>query len=373
MQLQPVRSYKLRGAFNKISTLDDASRSRGVVCASAGNHAQGFAYSCQKLGIKGVVYMPKITPKQKVAATRRWGGDAINIVLTGDTFDDAAAAAREYQSTSGAVFVHPFDDAGIIEGQGTVGLEILQDCPTGPDYVFLPVGGGGLAAGVSTVLRAARGNSVQIIGVEPEGAPSMLLALRAGAPVRVDKIDPFVDGAAVKRVGDLTYAYCSKNLDKMHLVPEGAVCTTTLRLYQEEAIVAEPAGCLSIAALEDFAQEIKGKTVVAVVSGGNSDIERIQEIKDRSLQHEGLLHYFLIRFAQRPGSLREFVSSVLGPEDDIVRFEYLKKTAREQGPALVGIEVHARKDYEVLLRNMRRYGVDYTEVNKDDKLWGFLV
>lgn len=215
--------------------------------------------------------MPKITPKQKVAATRRWGEDAIEIRLVGDTFDDSFAAARDFQLQNGKTFIHPFDDPAIIEGQGTVGLEIMQDCPApGPDYVFLPVGGGGLAAGVSSVLRSARGAACTIVGVEPEGAPSMLLALRAGAPVRVERIDPFVDGAAVKRVGDLTFAFCAQGLDKMHVVPEGQVCTATLRLYQEEAIVAEPAGALSVAALQDFAEEIKGKTVVAIVSGGNS-------------------------------------------------------------------------------------------------------
>ncbi len=375
------------------------------MCASAGNHAQGFAYACKALGVKGVVFMPTITPKQKVRQTQMWGEDAVEVRLVGDTFDDAAAEAARASAEHGFTPVPPFNDLRVVEGQGTVGLEILEDYPLAstspsaaallqamigggkggatttttttsgrpaPDFVFLPVGGGGLAAGVGYAVGTAS-PSTKIIGVEPEGAPSMLAALRAGKPVRVDRIDPFVDGAAVKLVGAVPFPYVRASLAGMHLVPEGRVCTTCLRMYSEEGIVVEPAGALSIAALDDFAADIKGAEVVAIVSGSNNDIGRMAEIQERSLQHEGLKHYFLVNFAQRPGALKEFVTFVLGPQDDIVRFEYLRKHSKEAGPALVGIEVATRADYDVLKRNMKRYGVDSIEVSKDDKLYGYLV
>ena len=314
--------------------------------------------------------MPTITPKQKVRQTKFWGESNIEVILTGDTFDDAAAEARRFCEEKQLTFIHPFDDKQIIEGQGTVGLEILEYLKN-PDFVFLPVGGGGLASGVGTYIRI-KSPLTTLIGLEPEGAPSMVAAFRSQKPVRIEKIDPFVDGAAVKRVGDLTYQYCSQTLNGMHLVPEGKVCTTCLELYNE-GIVVEPAGALSIAALDDFAKDIEGKNVVCVVSGSNNDVDRMAEIKERSLQYEGLKHYFLIRFAQRPGSLKEFVTNVLGPDDDIVRFEYLQKTNKETGPALVGIEVGHRSDYDVLIRNMKRYQIDFSEVSRDDKLYGFLI
>lgn len=369
--LQVVRSYKLRGAYNMMSSLTAEQVKNGVVCASAGNHAQGFAFSCKNLGIKGVVFMPVITPKQKINQTKMFGEDFIEVKLTGDTFDDCAVAAKDFTETNRMTFIPPFDDFKIMEGQGTVGVEIVEEL-SNIDYVFIPVGGGGLSAGVGSYFKIFSPQT-KIIGLEPEGAPSMLEAIRAGHPVTLDHIDRFVDGAAVKRVGELTFSICKDVIDEMHLVPEGKICTTILKLYNEDAIVVEPAGALAIAALDDYASQIKGKTVVCIIGGGNNDIDRMPEIKERSLQYEGLKHYFLIRFAQRPGALREFLNFVLGPSDDITRFEYMQKTNKESGPALVGIELQSRNDYERLMQKMQEYHIDFTELNKDDTLFGYLV
>jgi threonine dehydratase len=369
--LQVVRSYKLRGAYNMMSRLPEEKLAKGVVCASAGNHAQGFAYSCKKLNAKGVIFMPVITPKQKINQTRMFGDEWVEIRLVGDNFDECAIAAKAFTEENNMTFIPPFEDKSIIEGQATVGLEILQDL-SHIDYLFLPVGGGGLAAGVGLVFKNFS-PSTKVIGIEPEGAPSMKEAFKHGHPVTLEHLDRFVDGAAVKRVGDLTYRICSQVLDDMDVVAEGKICSTILKLYNEDAIVVEPAGALSIAALDDYADEIKGKTVVCVVSGSNNDIDRMPEIKERSLQYEGLKHYFLIRFAQRPGALKEFVNDVLGPTDDITRFEYMQKTNKEAGPALVGIELQSKHDYEALIRKMSERSIDYTEINKDDTLFGYLI
>ncbi|MEO6316146.1 MAG: threonine ammonia-lyase [Chitinophagaceae bacterium] len=369
--LQIVRSYKLRGAYNMMSSLPTDQLQKGVVCASAGNHAQGFAYSCKKLNVKGVVFMPIITPNQKVHQTKMFGEDFVEVKLTGDTFDDCAVAAKKYTVEHGMVFIPPFDDYKIIEGQATVGVEILEDQPH-IDYLFIPVGGGGLSAGVGSYFKTFSPNT-RVIGVEPAGAPAMYESKLAGRPVTLETIDRFVDGAAVKRVGDITFSICKDVLHDVHLVAEGKVCTTILRLYNEEAIVVEPAGALSIAVLDDYAEEIRGKNVVCIVSGSNNDIDRMQEIKERSLQFEGLKHYFLVRFAQRPGALKEFVNHVLGPNDDITRFEYMQKHNKETGPALVGIELKARQDYDILVKNMQHYQINYTELNKNDNLFGYLV
>lgn len=369
--LQIVRSYKLRGAYNMISSLPEDQRAKGVVCASAGNHAQGFAYSCNVLNIKGIVFMPIITPNQKVRQTKMFGDGNIEIKLVGDTFDDCAAAAKAYTEANGMSFIPPFDHLKVIEGQATVGLEILVDLQ-GIDYLFAPVGGGGLIAGVGAYFQEASPET-KIIGVEPEGASSMSEALKQGAPVKLDSIDPFVDGAAVKRVGDYPFDICKEVIDEMVLVNEGKVCSTILKLYNEDAIVVEPAGALSVAALDNFSEAIKGKKVVCIVSGSNNDIDRMQEIKERSLQFEGLKHFFLIRFAQRPGALKEFVNHVLGPTDDIVRFEYMQKHNKETGPALVGIEMQDKADYERLLENMQRYHINFTPINKNDNLFGYLI
>jgi threonine dehydratase len=369
--LQAVRSYKIRGAYNMMSSLSQAQLQNGVVCASAGNHAQGFAYSCKKLHVHGVVFMPVITPKQKVNQTKMFGGENIQIKLTGDTFDDCAVAAKQFTEENQMVFIPPFDDYRIIEGQGTVGVEIAEDLD-GIDYLFIPVGGGGLSAGVGSYFKTFFPQT-RLIGLEPEGAPAMYEALKAGHPVTLENIDRFVDGAAVKTVGKLTFSICKEVLDEMHLVHEGKVCSTILQLYNEDAIVVEPAGALSIAALDDYKEQIQGKNVVCILSGSNNDIDRMPEIKERSLQYEGLKHYFLVRFAQRPGALKEFVNNVLGPNDDITRFEYMQKTNKESGPALVGIELQNRNDYDILVVNMKRFNIDFSEINKDDKLFGYLV
>ena len=369
--LQVVRSYKLRGAFNMMSSLAEEQLQKGVVCASAGNHAQGVAFSCKRLNVKGVIFMPVITPMQKVNQTRMFGGSNIEIKLIGDTFDDCAIAARQYTSENEMTFIPPFDDYKIIEGQGTVAMEILAE-QSAVDYVIIPVGGGGLCAGVGSYFKT-HSPQTKIIGVEPEGAPSMFAALKAGHPVSLDTIERFVDGAAVKKVGELTFPICQDVIDDMRLVPEGKVCSTILKLYNEDAIVAEPAGALSIAALDDLAEEIKGKNVVCIVSGSNNDIDRMQEIKERSLQYEGLKHYFLINFAQRPGALKEFVNNILGPTDDITRFEYIQKTNKENGPALVGIELQSNKDYEMLIKKLKNFNINYTELNKNDTLFGYVV
>lgn len=369
--LQVVRSYKLRGAYNMMSSLSAEQLKKGVVCASAGNHAQGFAYSCKKLNVKGVVFMPIITPNQKVSQTKMFGEDFVEIILIGDTFDDCAQAAKKFTAENDMVFIPPFDDYKIIEGQATVGMEILEDQPQ-IDYLFIPVGGGGLSSGVGSYFKTFSPQTA-IIGVEPAGAPAMYESKLAGQPVTLESIDRFVDGAAVKRVGDLTFSICKEVLNDVHLVAEGKVCSTILQLYNEDAIVVEPAGALSIAVLDDYADEIKGKNVVCIVSGSNNDIDRMQEIKERSLQFEGLKHYFLVRFAQRPGALKEFVNHVLGPNDDITRFEYMQKHNKETGPALVGIELKERQDYDTLLKNMQRYNINYTELNKNDTLFGYLV
>ena len=369
--LQVVRSYKLRGAYNMMSSLPEEQLQRGVVCASAGNHAQGFAYSCKKLNTKGVVFMPIITPKQKVNQTKMFGEEYVEVKLIGDTFDDCAVAAKIFTEKNGMTFIPPFDDRRIIEGQGTVAVEILED-KADIDYLFVPVGGGGLSSGVGTYFKTYSPKT-KIIGLEPEGAPAMFEALKAGQPVTLESIDRFVDGAAVKRVGDLTFSICKDVLDDMHLVPEGKACSTILQLYNEDAIVVEPAGALSIAALGDYADEIKGMNVVCIVSGSNNDIDRMPEIKERSLQYEGLKHYFLVNFAQRPGALKEFVNHVLGPHDDITRFEYMQKTNKESGPALIGIELKYKKDYVHLMEKMRSHHIDFSEINKDDKMFGYLV
>jgi threonine dehydratase len=369
--LQVVRSYKLRGAYNMISTLNQFQMDHGVVCASAGNHAQGVAHSCKKLGIKGVIFMPEITPKQKVKQTTMFGGDNIEIILVGDTFDDCMKEALEYTVAHKMTFIPPFDNAKIIEGQGTVGVEIFEDLPE-LDVVIVPIGGGGLASGLGSYLKNIK-PSIELIGVEPEGAPSMKNALKNGSPVTLEYIDRFVDGAAVKKVGALTFEYCSELLDQMLLIPEGKICTTILELYNEDAIVVEPAGALAVASLDQLKDFIVGKTVVCVVSGGNNDIERMQEIKEKSLLFEGLKHYFIVRFPQRPGALKLFVNSVLGPHDDITRFEFIKKTNRENGPALVGIELAEKSDYESLVARMKEYKFEVIELNNDQTLFEYLV
>ncbi|MDH5379776.1 MAG: threonine ammonia-lyase, partial [Cyclobacteriaceae bacterium] len=326
--LQPVRSYKIRGAYNMISSLSKKQLENGVVCASAGNHAQGVAYACQKLKIRGWIYMPAPTPKQKIHQVKMFGKEFVEVILTGDTFDDSFAAASAFSEKNNVAFIHPFDDEKVIEGQGTIGLEILEDSDKKIDYLILPIGGGGLASGVSSVFKNLSPDT-KIIGVEPAGAPAMFESIKQQTLVTLEKIDKFVDGAAVKKVGARTFEICKNNLDRVITVEEGKICSTILQLYNHDAIVVEPAGALTISALDQLSEEIKGKRVVCVVSGSNNDITRTEEIKERSLLYEGLKHYFIVKFPQRAGALKEFVEEVLGPDDDIVHFEYHKKTNRE--------------------------------------------
>lgn len=369
--LQVVRSYKIRGAYNLIDSLTEEQRKNGIVCASAGNHAQGVAYACKAMNIYGVIYMPAITPKQKINQVKMFGGEHIEIVLTGDTFDECQAYALAYARQNEKVFIPPFDHVKVIEGQGTVAKEILEE-QSHLDFIFVPIGGGGLCAGISSYLETYSPHT-KVIGVEPSGAPSMSEALKKGKPVKLEKIQRFVDGASVQKVGELTFSICKDSVTEMILVPEGKVSTTILQLYNEDAIVAEPAGALSIAALEAYADQIKGKKVVCILSGGNNDIDRMQEIKERSLLHEGLKHYFIVRFAQRPGALKEFVNHVLGPTDDIVRFEFIQKHNKETGPALIGIEVKAKNDFNSLVQRMDSHQLNYTIVNQNENLFEYLV
>jgi threonine dehydratase len=370
--LQVVRSYKLRGAYNKIASLEPAQREAGIVCASAGNHAQGVAFACRHLGIMGHIYMPVTTPLQKVRKVEDFGGPNVEIILSGDTYDDAYTSAWEHCLTAGAVFIHPFDDLKVIEGQGTVGLEILEDAAFEPDYLFVPVGGGGLAAGVSTYF-AEHCPHTAIVGVEPAGAAAMKKSIAMGVNTTLDDIDRFVDGAAVKRVGDLTFRICRERLYDVLAIPEGKVCATILKLYNEEAIVAEPAGALTISALDQYRPHIRGKKVVCILSGGNNDISRTEEIRERALMYEGLKHYFIIRFPQRAGALKEFVVDVLGPEDDIVHFQYMKKNNREAGPALIGIEFKQAGQLERLQNNLKSHHFNFEYLNGSSDLLRFLV
>ncbi|MEC0125629.1 threonine ammonia-lyase IlvA [Paenibacillus pabuli] len=370
--LQVVRSFKIRGAYNMIRSLTPAEMEKGIVCASAGNHAQGVAFSCNALGIHGKIFMPSTTPNQKVKQVRRFGGNNVEVVLTGDTYDDAYEEAIRTCNEQGMTFIHPFDQPKIIAGNGTVAMEIMESLDENADYMFVTIGGGGLAAGVGTYMKTVSPET-RIIGVEPLGAASMSEAMFRKQVVTLDDIDKFVDGAAVKRVGDLTFDICSGTLDDIVKVPEGKACTTILELYNENAIVVEPAGSLAVAALEQYREQIAGKTVVCVISGGNNDIDRMQEIKERSLIYEGLKYYFMVNFPQRAGALREFLEEVLGPNDDIARFEYTKKTDKENGPALVGIELMYKEDYQPLIERMNRKGLAYTELNKNLNLFNMLI
>lgn len=370
--LQVVRSYKNRGAYNKISSLTNAEQKAGVVCASAGNHAQGFAYSCEKLNIKGKIFMPAPTPKQKISQVKLFGKNCVDIELVGDTFDDAATAAKNFATESGAILIPPFNDLKVIEGQGTVGLEIFKDADFPIDYLFMPIGGGGLSAGVGSYFKQLSPATV-LIGVEPSGAPAMKNSIEKNEIVKLASIDKFVDGAAVKQVGDLTFAICKDALDEVALVDEGKICTLILKLYNQQAMVVEPAGALSIAVLDQYIASIKNKNVVCVVSGGNNDILRTEEIKERSMLYEGLKHYFVIRFPQRAGALKEFVQDVLGPQDSISRFEYTKRNNRETGPALVGVELQHKKDYEGLIERMKERNFNFQLINENPDLFNLLV
>lgn len=370
--LQRVRSYKIRGAYNKMAVMSAENLARGVVCASAGNHAQGVAFACSTMKVKGTIFMPLPTPGQKLEQVRMFGGDDIDIVLYGDTFDEAKDAAVKFCKENQGIFIHPFDDQDIIDGQATAALEILEQSDDPVDYLFLPVGGGGLAAGVCSVFRELSPHT-KIIGVEPSAAASMKKALEKGEPVLLEKISRFVDGAAVQRVGNLNFELCKDVLHDMALVEEGVVCETILSLYNKDAVVVEPAGALSVAALEKYKDQIRGKNVVCIISGSNNDITRMEEIKEKALLHAGLKHYFLVRFAQRPGALKTFVMNVLGPNDDITFFEYTQKNSKEKGIAVLGIGLKNSEDFTPLLDNMKKYDFFVNYLNNDPSLMNLLI
>ncbi|EKZ4975447.1 threonine ammonia-lyase [Listeria monocytogenes] len=373
--LQRVRSFKLRGAFYAISRLSAEQLAKGVVCASAGNHAQGVAYTCKRMTVPATIFMPTTTPQQKVSQVKFFGGSNVEVVLVGDTFDASATAAKEFAASHGQTFIPPFDDPDIIAGQGSLAVEMVKDLNKAheqADYVFAGIGGGGLISGVATYLKA-KSPITKIIGVEPDGAPSMTAALKQNQVVTLDKIDKFVDGAAVKEVGSLTFQHAKVLVDEVTTISEGAVCSTILDMYTKQAIVAEPAGALSVAALEIYREEIKDKTVVCIVSGGNNDINRMQEIEERSLLHEGLKHYFIVNFSQRPGALKEFVNDVLGPHDDITKFEYTKKVNRGNGPVIIGVLLQDKNDYEGLLDRVADFDPSYIPINDNQTLYTLLV
>ena len=369
---QEVRSYKIRGAYNLMNSITEEEKKKGAVCASAGNHAQGVAFSANALKVKATIFMPKTTPLQKVHRVEHFGDGFIEIKLVGHTFDECSIEARKYCKKIGAIFIPPFDDYTVISGQGTVGKEIFDEMGEKIDMVFGPIGGGGLISGLGTYLKT-KIPDIKLIGVEPENANSMAQAVKAGKVVTLEKIETFVDGAAVKTVGEKNFQIASKLIDDFTTVSVGKVCTTMIELYQNQGIISEPAGALSIAALEEFRNKIKGKIVVCILSGGNNDILRYPEIMEKSLIYLGLKHYFLIEFAQKPGQLKEFVNSALGPTDDIVRFEYIKKTEKEKGPALIGVELDKKEHLEPLLKRMSKIGLSYTRITSSDLLYSYLI
>jgi threonine dehydratase len=369
--LQPVRSYKLRGAYNFIAQLPDQARARGVVCASAGNHAQGVALACALLGIDGWAYLPRTTPRQKRDRIEALGDGRVEIRATGDTYDEASESAVTFARSNGATLVPAFDALDTIAGQGTVVREIEQQLGRAPDVLVVPVGGGGLLAGTSAWL-SGDGPSPRLVGVEPAGAASMAAAMRAGAPVRLDDLDTFVDGAAVRQVGASTYAHAAGSGVQLLTVTEGELCTEMIELYQADGIIAEPAGALASTAISRL-DDLAGRTVVCVLSGGNNDLSRYPEILERSLVHLGLKHYFLVEFPQEPGALRGFLDHALGPDDDITLFEYVKRSNRETGPALVGIELARREDITPLLERLDGMALVVERVQPDHALFRFLV
>lgn len=373
--LQKVRSFKLRGAYYAIHSLPREQVEKGVVCASAGNHAQGVAYTCHELKTPAVIFMPSTTPNQKISQVKFFGGEFVDVQLIGDTFDESAAAAKEFTKEHRLTFINPFNDEHIIAGQGTVALEIFEDAKDlemTPDYIISAIGGGGLVSGVSTYTKAVSPQT-KVIGSEPLGARSMELAFAKGHPEPLEQIEKFVDGAAVKEVGDKTYAHAKSYVDELISVDEGLVCSTILELYSKQAIVVEPAGAVSVASLEMLRDEIIGKNVVCIISGGNNDINRMAEIEERSLIYEGLKHYFLVHFPQRPGALREFVTDILGPNDDITRFEYTKKVNRGSGPVVLGVQLQEKAAYEPLIEKMKQFDPSFVNLKDDPTLYTLLV
>lgn len=373
--LQAVRSFKIRGAYYAITQTTPEQRKRGVVCASAGNHAQGVAWTCHNLGVHATIFMPVTTPQQKVGQVSFFGGDDVTIKLTGDTFDASAQAATEFCEKENQTFIAPFDNLNTMAGQGTLAVEVFEDAKAQNlkvDYLLAAIGGGGLISGISAYTKGTSPET-KVVGVEPQHAASMAAAFAKGGPVTLDEMDTFVDGAAVRTVGDLTYANAKAYVDKLEAVPEGQVCRTILDLYGKEAIVAEPAGALSVAALEQMQAELTGKTVVCVISGGNNDINRMQEIEERASIFEGVQHYFVVDFPQRPGALREFTNVVLGPNDDITKFEYTKKVNRGSGPVLIGVRLGDKATLPALLERLTKFDPHYINLVENQMLYTMLV
>lgn len=370
--LQQVRSFKIRGAYNKISSLKKEEIKKGIICASAGNHAQGFAFSCQKLEINGEVYMPATTPDQKVSQVRMFGGEFVDIILVGDSYDACQKVALDAAKDANKTFIHPFDDPEVIEGQGTIALEMLDQYSKGFDYVLVPLGGGGLISGMLTVFKK-KSPGTKVIGIEPEGAASMKLALEKGKRIPLESMDYFVDGAAVRQVGRLPFKICKEHLDQILVIPEGKICQTILEVYNKDGIVAEPAGALAIAALNLMSDKIKNKSIGVLVCGGNNDIFRMPEIKERALLYAELKHYFLVDFPQRSGALKQFVTEILGPNDDITHFEFKKKHFRNSATAVVGIELKEASDLTILVERMKKYNFKFDYINDKKNLFQVLI
>jgi threonine dehydratase len=369
--LHQTRSFKIRGAFNKIYKLKNFAQKKGVVTTSAGNHAQGVAFACSKLKIYGTIFMPQVTPPQKINRVKYFGKNFVECRLIGKNFDESEREAKKYAKIKGGVYIPPFDDLDVIFGQGTIGYEIYSDLPE-VDVVLATVGGGGLVSGLALYLKNVN-KKIKIFGVEPQGANSMYESLKHKRIITLKEVDTFVDGAAVKRVGNLTFKICQKYVDRILSVPEGAVASAMIDLYQNEGIITEPAGALAMAALNFLNSKIKNKNVVCVISGGNNDLLRYPEILERSLIYQGKKHYFLIEFAQKPGQLKKFVNNVLRPNDDIVLFEYIKTNNKEKGPALVGIELQNSKDLKPILLKLRNFGFTFKKINIDHPLYNYLI
>ena len=373
--MQKVRSFKLRGAYYAIHQLSDEDKARGVVCASAGNHAQGVAYTCNEMKIPATIFMPVTTPHQKIGQVRFFGGKFVTIKLVGDTFDASAQAAQEYTKSEGMTFIDPFDDYNVQAGQGTVAYEIYEQAQeegVSFDSILVPVGGGGLISGVATYLKDVA-PSMEVIGVEASGARSMRAAFDRGYPVKLEEIDKFADGIAVQKVGVKTYEVARKYVDRLLGVDEGLISETLIDMYSKVGTIAEPAGAASVAALEVIKDEIKGKTIVCIISGGNNDINRMPEMEERALIYDGIKHYFVVNFPQRPGALREFVNDILGPNDDITRFEYIKRANKGKGPVLIGIALSDKNDYDGLLDRLSAFDPSYINLHGNETLYNMLV
>ena len=373
--MQYTGAYKVRGAYYKISTMSEEARAKGLVAASAGNHAQGVAYTCNEMKIPATIFMPVTTPLQKIGQVRFFGGKFVTIKLVGDTFDESAKAAQEHTKSEGMTFIDPFDDYNVQAGQGTVAYEIYEQAQeegVSFDSILVPVGGGGLISGVATYIKDVA-PSIEVVGVEASGARSMRAAFDHGYPVKLEKIDKFADGIAVQKVGAKTYEVARKYVDRLLGVDEGLISETLIDMYSKVGTIAEPAGAASVAALEVIKDEIKGKTIVCIISGGNNDINRMPEMEERALIYDGIKHYFVVNFPQRPGALREFVNDILGPNDDITRFEYIKRANKGKGPVLIGIALSDKNDYDGLLERLSAFDPSYINLHGNETLYNMLV